>query len=112
MKNTLLILGIVCIIAAIVGGGLSAFGIVIPLLNSIRRQLLLASFGLVLLAVTLFITATPRATLQREFFPSPSPSATENSPPPSPNPTPTSLPSPSATIANFNSNANRNSNRI
>jgi hypothetical protein len=57
MKNTLLIVGIVCIIAAIVGGGLSAFGIVIPLLNSIRRQLLLASFGLVLLAVTLFITA-------------------------------------------------------
>ena len=59
MKNTLLILGIVCIIAAIVGGGLSAFGIVIPLLNSIRRQLLLATFGLVLLAVALFFPSPP-----------------------------------------------------
>src|SRR6266404_572299 len=60
MKTTLIILGIVCVIGAIVGGGFKAFGTEIPLINSIRRQLLLASFGLVLLAVTLFITATPR----------------------------------------------------
>jgi hypothetical protein len=59
MKTTLITLGIVCIIAAIVGGGLKAFQIEIPLLNSIRRQLLLASFGLVLIVVTLFTTATP-----------------------------------------------------
>jgi hypothetical protein len=55
VRNTVLYLGIACIIAAIVGGGLSAFGIVIPLLNSIWRQLLLAVFGLVLVAVALYI---------------------------------------------------------
>ena len=59
MKTTLLIVGIVCIIAAIVGGGLRAFGIDFPLLNSKKRQLLLAIFGLVLIAVTLFVTKSP-----------------------------------------------------
>jgi hypothetical protein len=59
MKTTLIILGIVCIIAAIVGGGLKAFGIEIPLLNSKKRQLLLFIFGLVLVAVTLFAPRSP-----------------------------------------------------
>jgi hypothetical protein len=43
--QTLVSAGIACIIAAIVGGGLKAFGIEIPALNSIKRQLLLAGFG-------------------------------------------------------------------
>src|ERR1041384_6079322 len=60
MKTTLIILGLVCIIAAIVGGGLTAFGTVIPVLNSKKRQLLLSIFGLVLVAVTLFALRIPR----------------------------------------------------
>ncbi|MGX1186678.1 hypothetical protein AB7M29_004357 [Pseudomonas sp. F-14 TE3623] len=49
LENQLLIFGLVCLGAAIVGGGLKALGIEVPLLKSIRRQLLLALFGLVLL---------------------------------------------------------------
>ena len=45
MNQNLLIAGVACIIAAIVGGGLKAFGFEIPLLNSIGRQILLAIVG-------------------------------------------------------------------
>lgn len=48
MSLTLLSTGIACIIAAIVGGGLKAFGIEIPVLNSRLRQLALAGFGILL----------------------------------------------------------------
>jgi hypothetical protein len=40
--------GIICIIAAIVGGGLKAQGIEFPVLSSRSRQLLLAGLGAVL----------------------------------------------------------------
>jgi hypothetical protein len=53
MENTLLGVGIACVIAAIVGGGLKAFGMEIPLVNSNKRQLLLSLFGLVLIAVSI-----------------------------------------------------------
>ena len=43
--------GIVCIIAAIVGGGLNAFKIEMPVVHSPVRQVLLAVFGLALLAI-------------------------------------------------------------
>jgi hypothetical protein len=43
------IAGIACMAAAIVGGGLEAFGIKVPLLHSVRRQVVLALFGCVLL---------------------------------------------------------------
>lgn len=46
--NTLLGAGIACVAAAIIGGGLKAFGMEIPALNSIVRQLLLAAFGVFL----------------------------------------------------------------
>src|ERR1043165_6938314 len=59
MKTTLIIVGIGCIIAAIVGGGLKAFEINFPPLSSIKRQWLLAIFGLTLIAVTLFVTRSP-----------------------------------------------------
>jgi len=48
MENTFFGIGIACIIAAIIGGGLKAFGMEIPLVNSVRRQLLLGLFGAVL----------------------------------------------------------------
>ena len=49
MSNTLLTTGLVCIIAAIIGGGLKAFGIEIPILQSGKRQVLLAIFGFILI---------------------------------------------------------------
>jgi hypothetical protein len=53
VENTLLGAGVACIIAAIVGGGLKAFGMEIPLVNSSRRQLLLGFFGVVLVVISL-----------------------------------------------------------
>jgi hypothetical protein len=49
MTNTLLTVGLVCIIAAIIGGGLKAFGIEIPVFQSTKRQILLGALGLILL---------------------------------------------------------------
>ena len=58
MSNTLLTAGLVCIIAAIVGGGLKAFGIEIGILRSWKRQGLLAMFGAVML-VTVYVMQRP-----------------------------------------------------
>lgn len=68
MDATLLTGGIACIIAAIAGGGLKAFGIEIRVLDSGRRQLALGAFGLLLVAAGLQL---------RGFFP-----FTGTSPPP------------------------------
>ena len=57
MKSTLFKTGIACIIAAIVGGGFKAFGIEIPLLQSVPRQLLLGIFGGILLILSFAVTA-------------------------------------------------------
>lgn len=48
--DNILYAGLACVAAAIVGGGLKIFGIEIPLLNSIQRQVLLALFGLILIS--------------------------------------------------------------
>ena len=48
MATTLLTTGLACLIAAIVGGGLKAFGIEIPILRSGKRQLALAGLGFIL----------------------------------------------------------------
>ena len=42
--------GLVCVAAAIVGGGLTAKGISVPVISSIPRQALLAIFGVVVVA--------------------------------------------------------------
>lgn len=47
MRVTFVTLGLACIVAAIVGGGLKAFNIEIPGIASIARQALLAGFGVV-----------------------------------------------------------------
>ena len=47
-RNHLVLIGLACIIAAIVGGGLKLAGIEIPLLTSVRRQALLGGLGVVL----------------------------------------------------------------
>jgi len=51
LDNVLITAGIACLIAAIVGGGLKAFAIEIPLLASVRRQLLLGLLGALLLGL-------------------------------------------------------------
>ena len=53
MNGTLLGVGTACIIGAIVGGGLKAFGIEIPALSSLRRQILLAAVGVLLVVVSI-----------------------------------------------------------
>jgi hypothetical protein len=52
MDSTLLLLGIACIIAAIVGGGLKAVGFEFPALSSIGRQFALAALGVILVLVS------------------------------------------------------------
>ena len=52
MADTLLTTGLVCLVAAIVGGGLKAFGFELPALRSGRRQVALGALGLVLLGAS------------------------------------------------------------
>ena len=52
METTLLLLGIACIIAAIVGGGLRAVGFEFPPLKSLPRQIILAMLGVILIIVS------------------------------------------------------------
>lgn len=49
MSTTLIIAGVASLMAAIVGGGLKAFGVEVPIVTSSRRQLLLGLFGVLLL---------------------------------------------------------------
>lgn len=51
MQSTLIIAGVAFVGAAIVGGGLVAFKIEVPLVDSLPRQILLGTFGVALLAV-------------------------------------------------------------
>jgi hypothetical protein len=53
MQNNLLVAGIACIMAALIGGGLRAFTIEIPLLSSVRRQIMLGLFGAFLMTLSL-----------------------------------------------------------
>jgi hypothetical protein len=48
MSDTILGFGLLCIAAAIIGGGLSAAGTKIPVINSVLRQVLLSVFGALL----------------------------------------------------------------
>jgi|ERR1700723_325347 len=59
MQQTILVFGIVCVIAAIVGGGVKLIGHEIPLLSQWWRQLLLGLFGLVLIIVALCCVGRP-----------------------------------------------------
>jgi type II secretory pathway component PulJ len=49
MKTQLLLAGVACVVAAVVGGGLKLLGAEIPLISSTRRQALLAVIGVALL---------------------------------------------------------------
>jgi hypothetical protein len=56
MSTLLVTAGLACVIAAIVGGGLKAFGIELPVLNSRARQSLLGALGLGLVGWGTFST--------------------------------------------------------
>jgi len=60
MESTLLTAGLACLIAAVVGGGLKAFGIEIPLLATWGRQVGLFTLGLIL-CITAFAMRSPSA---------------------------------------------------
>ncbi len=60
MGNPLLIIGVVCILAAIVGGGLKALGIELPSLQSRGRQAILAIFGLILVVAANYAPSPAR----------------------------------------------------
>jgi hypothetical protein len=62
VDKTILYSGLACIIAAIVGGGVKAFGVEIPLLSSLKRQSLLAIFGLALIVVSVAADRKPPET--------------------------------------------------
>lgn len=72
METILLSAGIACLIAAIVGGGLKAFGIEIPLLQSLTRQIILGVLGVVLVVVS-FATSSPPIPPDTKTSPTPSP---------------------------------------
>lgn len=49
MANTLLTTGLLCVIAAIIGGGIEALGGKVPVIESLKRQIALGVFGIILL---------------------------------------------------------------
>ncbi len=52
MNTTLFGIGLACVIAALVGGGLRAAGFEFPIIASLRRQVLLAALGGILIIVS------------------------------------------------------------
>ena len=61
METTFTTAGVACIIAAVVGGGLKAFAIEIPVIQSRVRQLVLAGLGVLLIVIGRLSTAAPIA---------------------------------------------------
>lgn len=59
MRETLVLLGIACVIAAVVGGGVKLSKIELPTVASVRRQILLAAVGIVLAIGGLFFFPEP-----------------------------------------------------
>ncbi len=55
METIFLTAGIVCVVGAIIGGGLKAFGIDLPFFTSNKRQAVLAIFGVILIFGSIYI---------------------------------------------------------
>lgn len=92
MTELLVSAGIACIIGAIVGGGLKAFGIELPVLQILWRQLALAGFGGILLGIGIFTPAGSSPLLDSTPTTAPSPTF---------RPTTTFTPTPTPTIDAF-----------
>ena len=59
MNNVLLSAGAACVIVAIVGGGAKAFGVEVPVLGSVRRQVALGIAGIGFLAAAFVVGSGP-----------------------------------------------------
>lgn len=55
MNTMFILLGVICLIAAIVGGGLKAAGVELPVVVAVRRQVLLGLLGVVLIFAGAFM---------------------------------------------------------
>jgi hypothetical protein len=98
--RTLFTVGLACVIGAVVGGGLKAFGIELPLLASRVRQILLAVMGagMIGLALLLGIQSRPATPPQPTLADAAKPPAAAASPPESAA-APTRIPPPTAAPA-------------
>jgi hypothetical protein len=106
VTETLFLVGIGCIIAAIVGGGLKAFGVEFGPLASVTRQALLFALGVVLVVGAYILPPLPPNNGGSDGA-TPSPQPTASAPTPSlpatagstegPTPTPTAPPTPAPT---------------
>jgi hypothetical protein len=86
VSETLLLLGIACVLAAIVGGGLELAKVAkIPAIASVRRQVLLGVAGVVLITVSLM----PSDILSSNGQPTPTPTSPTRVPVATPTPGPT-----------------------
>jgi hypothetical protein len=54
METSLFTVGLILVIAAIVGGGTKAFGVELPALQSLKRQIILAFIGITIMVGPLF----------------------------------------------------------
>ena len=79
MSTTLLSAGLACGIAAIIGGGLRAFGIEFPVLQSVMRQIMLGSLGLILIALS-FLPPASRGNGQPHQSSASTPETSQSSP--------------------------------
>ena len=79
MSESLLVAGIVCIVGAIVGGGVKLLGAEVPVLNSFGRQALLFLVGVA------FLIGSFRLPGPKPTAPGPIPPAITTSGPPAPN---------------------------
>jgi len=64
MGTAILYAGLACIVGAVVGGGLKAFGIEIPALSSLLRQVILFVLGVVLIVVGMNVDSSNGAGTQ------------------------------------------------
>ena len=57
MQTTFLDVGLACVVTAVIGGGLKAFGLDFPLIASMKRQLLLGGLGTILIVMAMASSA-------------------------------------------------------
>jgi hypothetical protein len=81
MNASILSVGIACVVAGIIGGGLKAFGIEIPLFQSTLRQVCLVIFGVVLIWIGYASTSPKTAELSPRKDETPGTSVKQVEPP-------------------------------
>lgn len=69
MYLTLILLGLACVIAAVVGGGFRLFDIEVPVVKSVHRQVLLAAVGVTILVAAFVIEGEDNPAAARAGLP-------------------------------------------